>query len=142
MVNLRDLVNPIPAGMSFKYKVGDNVCHNGKCWTVHKHRDCNGAPSYLLSACRTQETLDKVLESECEDCCSTNVLEEGWADFVYIGDNLRASNFVFQLAKRTSCCKGIKYGPNSDNTAYILRYCCEVENVEKTLIKNKTDIEF
>lgn len=137
MVHIKDLVNPIK-GITFKYNVGDNVCYNGKCWTIHRKRNCDGNPSYLIKACRGNECHDKVLESECSDCCSTEVINEAWAEFVYTGDNLAASDFVFKAVEQTSCCKEISYGPNEDNTAYILRYCCEMENVMKELVKNKT----
>lgn len=138
MVNLRDIANPIPVGMVFKYEVGQNVCYNNKSFTVHRQRDCNGQPSYLLVGCKCGTSLDKVLESECSDCNSTMVINESWDDFVYTGDNAAASVFMMNMVKKTHCCQGISYGPNADNTAYKLVYYCEVDGVPKQLVKNRT----
>ena len=140
MVHIRDLVNPIPTTMVFKYNIGDNVCYNERCFTVHKHRNCGGNPSYLIKACRGDKvTHDKVLESELSDCCSTNVIDEAWEEFVYTGDNIAASDFVFKMVAQTSCCKEITYGPNEDNTQYIVRYCCEKMNKMVEKVKAKTE---
>ena len=139
MVHLRDLINPIPKTMVFKYQPGDNVCYQDKCYTVHRHRVCDGAPAYLLKACKGDACHDKVLESACSDCCSTHIINEAWPDFVYTGDNLAASKFVLDMVAQTTCCKQVSYGPNEDNTAYVVTYFCEGDNVMKTLTKNKTN---
>lgn len=137
MVHIRDIVNPIPKTMVFKYKPGDNVCYNSKCYTVHRQRDCGGSPSYLIKACKGNGCVDKALESECSDCCSTHIINEAWPDFVYTGDNAAASDFILKMVSQTSCCQRVSYGPNADNTAYTLSYFCEGDNVQKTLTKNK-----
>ena len=138
MVHITDLVNPIPEGMVFKYSAGDNVCYNGKCWVVHRQRDCDGSPSYQLKCCCDGCVVDKVLESECSDACGTEVLEEAWGDFVYTGDNAAASNFVMKrMIVQAKCLKNIEFGPNADNTKYCFKYFCDKDSVEKCLEKNK-----
>ena len=137
MVRLSDLVNPIPEGMVFKFAPGDNVCHNGKCYVVFRKRDNNGSPSYQLRCCCDGTVLDKVLESECTASCATEVFNEAWADFVYTGDNLAASDFIMKRMIVPACCRNIEFGPNADNTKYCFKYHCDEDNAEKCLEKNK-----
>ena len=125
--------------MEYKYSPGQNVLYNGECNTIFRKRlsDDNKA-AYLIRNIKSGTTVDKVLETELSECTLDNVIDTIWSSFVYTGDNLAASDFVLKAVEQTSCCKEISYGPNEDNTAYILRYCCEMENVMKEVVKNKT----
>ena len=118
---------------TYKYEKGSNVCHNGGCYTVFRHRDVSGSPGYLIRKVDDGTVIDNVLESNCMDCDCNAIIDLFWPNFTYTGDNLEASKWIMNnLIKNMHCCENISYGHNSDSTVYT--FSCD----DGTWTKNKT----
>ena len=69
---------------TYKYEKGSNVCHNGGCYTVFRHRDVSGAAGYLIRKVDDGTVLDNVLESNCMDCDCNAIIDLFWPNFTYL----------------------------------------------------------
>jgi|TARA_B110000977_G_C10738990_1_gene362246 hypothetical protein len=113
--------------MEFKFNVTDNVIYTksgeeSKLATIFKKRSNSNEPCYLIYKIEDKTSEDMVTESELEASTKTAVINHFWDKFIYDGSNINASNFIINnILKNVGNVNNISWGPNSDNTKYILK---------------------
>ena len=104
---------------------GQSVMYNSKCCTVFRKPGKKALgiiySGYLLRENKTGISHNNVAESQITACNSNMICNDCWSDFVYTGDHGAASQWIINnIVKYTNGGTNLQWGPNADNTQYIL----------------------
>ena len=117
----------------YRYQPGKNICYNNNYYTILRKVVSNDEPAYLIKNIVNNNVLNNVLDSECSDCNNVLIINSIWPNFVYNGDNLEASKWIFNnIIRVVNHCKNIEYKSNESKTVYT--FSCD----EGTWTKNKS----
>ena len=104
------------------FENSSNVCYNQKKYLVIASFENNGEYTYFLRSIENESIEKNIPESEIMVCPVEDVIQSFWDLFEYTGDNTLAAEYVLNnIVRKCSRLSGVTYGPNNDNTQYILK---------------------